>query len=355
MKHIKIILSAFLCTALLCSCSLKEHYTSYSLFAMNTIIEVQFSPQNYDLSKTEQHISHLEQTLSRTIQESDISQINANRSHKVSDTTYMLLEKSKKLYTDTNGAFDVCSGALTQLWNISGGNTQIPSQNDILCAVETCGADSLTLKDATAYLTEDGTLVDLGGIAKGYAAQTCIELMKQTGVKNAMISFGGNVAVTGASQNNASKGKDGWVIGIKNPDNAQEAVGHLTLTDTVIAVSGDYERYFEKDGKRYCHIFDAKSGYPANSGIRSAAVICKDGAVADALSTALFVMGAKDALDFYNSGLYNFEAILITSDGKVLLTDKVSKDFTPNSNAKNKDAAAYSYITLSEYVNENLE
>ncbi len=336
----------------LCSCTADKSYSFHQLYAMNTFVDIQISEDNYDISPLQDYISTMENTLSRTVQTSEISQINVHRTYNVSEETYSLLQKSKELYTNTGGAFDVCSGALTDLWNIPGGNTQVPSQSDITTAIQSCGIDGLKFENGVASLAKSGTTLDLGGIAKGYAAQKCIEFLKSDGVQNAMISFGGNVAITGSSQSNKSTGIKGWNIGIKNPDNPSEAVCVLTLCDKVVAVSGDYERYFIKDGKRYCHIFDTKSGYPADSGLRSAAVVCSDGAIADGLSTALFVMGAKEAYQFHQKGLYDFQAVLITNDGYVLYTDGLSDCFSYNSEAKNQDGKLYKYIPLRDYVTE---
>jgi len=170
--------------------------------------------------------------------------------------------------------------------------------------------------------------------------------MKQNGVTDGMASFGGNVSVTGSSKANKEKGVQGWNVGIKNPDDEGGILGYFTLQDKTVAVSGDYERYFELDGKRYHHIFDVKTGYPAKSGLRSAAVICSDGLSADALSTALFVMGLDKASEFYKSSGLDFEALLVTDDARIFITPGIAGKFTPDTSAKTSDGKAYTINTL---------
>ena len=112
-------------------------------------------------------------------------------------------------------------------------------------------------------------------------------------------------------------------LGIKNPFFTDEIAGYIDITDTFVSVSGDYERYFEQDGIRYHHIIDPKTGYPVKNDIRSVAVISKNGVIADALSTALFVMGKEKALEFYKKNIYDFEAIIFSTNGCVTITEKL--------------------------------
>ncbi len=327
-----------------CQSSAKYIYTQF--FSMDTVIELQ-SDSDSGTDEVEKYTSELEKNISASIADSEISKLNATGYASLSPEIYSMLEKAAYVSDITDGAFDLCSGALVKLWNITSENPKIPSDEDIKNALKSCGAEKLTLHDGKSEL-KNKSAVDPGGFAKGYAAQKCIEILKNNGVKNAMISFGGNVAVTGSSENNAKDGKNGWNIGIKNPDNTSGIIGYTRLCDTVIAVSGDYERYFEKDGVRYHHIFDTKTGYPADSSLRSAAVICDDGLYADAFSTALFVMGPRKALEFYNKKLIGFEAVLICGDGTVYITDGLYGDFISDGNAVNSDGRHYVFKPLSD-------
>ena len=137
-----------------------------------------------------------------------------------------------------------------------------------------------------------------------------------------MISFGGNVGVWGQKPTGGA-----WEIGIKDPFDTEGVVGKIRTDGGFVSVSGDYERFFEVDGKKYHHIFDPKTGYPVDNGLRSVAVYTKDAALGDALSTALFVMGYDKAMEFYNSGIYDFEALFIT-DNEILMTKGMEEMFT---------------------------
>ena len=349
MKHKKhFALCLFTAILLLCSCKGSQSYSSLQFYAMNTIIDVTVSQKDFDFSELENYVYQTEKLLSKTNPESDIFRLNEDGVCELSDITAELIRLSKLISNETGGAFDICSGALSELWDITSENPKIPSDADIRKAVNLCGNDKLVLNGNTAVITETGAKADLGAVAKGYCAEKCIEMLKAQGIENAMVSFGGNVAVTGSSQSNLSKGKTGWNIGIKNPDDTSDIIGYINLSDKVTAVSGDYERYFEKDGKRYCHIFDISTGFPASSGLRSAAVICENGAIADALSTALFVMGAEKSLELYNSGLYSFEAVLISDNAEIFLTDGITDSFVKNPTAKNSYGQKYIYKALSQ-------
>lgn len=334
---------------LLSGCKKRREYSYVQFFAMDTVIELQSDTDN-GTDEVESYTSQLENGISAKINDSEISRLNASGSATLSPEVYSMLEKAAYVSDITDGAFDLCSGTLVNLWNITSENPKIPTENEISDAIESCGTENLTLNDGNAVLNKQSK-VDPGGFAKGYAAQKCIEILKDNGAQNAMISFGGNVAVTGSSQSNEKKSEDGWNIGIKNPDDTSAIIGYARLCDTVIAVSGDYERYFEKDGVRYHHIFDTKTGFPADSSLRSAAVICNDGLYADALSTALFVMGPQKSLEFYNKKLIEFEAVLICSDGTVLITDGLYDSFIPDGTAANSDGKHYVFKPLSNINN----
>lgn len=166
--------------------------------------------------------------------------------------------------------------------------------------------------------------MDLGGIGKGAAISKLIEYLKTTDIPGGVVSFGSNVAVFGEKRD----GSD-YRIALRDPFKEGEYAGVLTLSaDDVLSVSGDYERYYTINGEKYHHILDPKTGYPAQSGLSSVAVVCSDGALADALSTALFVMGEDAAQELYSAKVFDFEAIFIATDGTLTQTDGMKTIFT---------------------------
>ena len=327
-------------------CGKIKAYGDYVFFAMDTVAEIRSDADETALKNVENFALETEKLLSKTLEESDIYSLNRDGKAEVSEVTSELLKKTKKLSEDTSHAYDVCAGALTELWDVTGDNPRVPDDESINTALELCGSDYLAAEGNTVRLSKSGVVADLGGAAKGYCAEKCLELLKQNGTQNALVSFVSSIAVTGSSENNAKMGVSGWNIGIKNPDDTTGLVGYVTVCDKVVSVSGDYERYFEKDGQRYCHIFDIKTGYPAKSGLRSAAVICSDGALSDALSTALFVMGRERAAEFYYNGGYEFEAVLITDKAEVLITPGIYGDFTSDNGAKTLNGEKYTFAEL---------
>ena len=162
--------------------------------------------------------------------------------------------------------------------------------------------------------------------------------LEETGVTSALMSLGGNVMTLGVKPDGSS-----WTVAITDPFSPDSLIASLHVTDQAVVTSGNYEKYFEENGKRYHHILDPKTGCPAESGLVSVTVLCENGAWADALSTACFVLGPDGALalrdDLADQGT-DFELILVTDDGRVLYTDGLADAFTPN------DESGYTYEAL---------
>ena len=177
---------------------------------------------------------------------------------------------------------------------------------------ETAIQDTLT----DSVQLDGGSRIDLGGIAKGYAADLCADILKDADADGLLV-LGGNIYAVGTNE-----GKD-WNIGIADPDEPTDTVAAVAMHDLSVVTSGDYERYFEQDGVRYHHIFDPETGYPAASGLRSVTVIDENSTRADALTTALFVMGADKGRAYCEKN--GIAAVFITSDRQVFTTEKVSE------------------------------
>ncbi len=315
------------------SCTDKSDYNTYEFFCMDTFITL--SGENIskdDFREIENYLTELDAMLSRTNEESEIYALNHSKSLELSFTAADILSKAADVSENTGGAYDMCMGLISELWDITG-KKYVPTDKEIEERLIYCDYDGVTVAGNVAEKDFEETVIDLGGSAKGYAAQLAIEKLKDMGIENAMISLGGNIALTGHSKSR----EDVWRVGVKNPFYPEEIAGYVDFTDKIIAVSGDYERYFERDGKLYHHIFDPKTGRPADTGIKSVAVISEDGLEADALSTALFVMGKDEALEFYKKNIYDFEAIIFTYDGSIFLTDGIKGEFELIDGAKYKD------------------
>lgn len=336
MKRIICILSVLL--LLLASCREIYRYTNDVFFAMNTVVNTIVSDEIGEDTWTEDILSDIENRMSRTLPDSEIFRLNCGEDVILSDDTYKVLEKAMQIAKDTDYAFNPCMGTLADLWDITSGMNTVPSDEEIKEALSFCDVSLAMVYDGKVAIP-DGLKIDLGGVAKGYALERASENLSEIAMGKAVdadfcISLGGNVAVSGTSKSRKELGQKGWKVGITNPFDKSQTLGNVILERGYVSVSGAYERFFEKDGKIYHHIFDSKTGNPADSGLASAAVISEDGLEADALSTALFVMGLEKSLEFYKGGFYCFEAILVTTDGGVYVTEGLKEDFEIDGSAK---------------------
>lgn len=312
-----------------CGESVSVEYGNAQFFAMDTVVELRLAKTSGVTDETlaaigtqcEKIVSELENKLSRTIEGSPVSTFNGEVDMILEPGSELIevLNYALKLSQLTDGAYMPTIGALTELWDIPNAAT-VPSQAEIDEALTHISPDTIEVTDAAIKKTDPLVKLDLGGIGKGAAAQVLVEYLSGTGLRYGLVSMGGNVGVFGEKPD-----KSPFKIGVRDPDDASAVVGYIYAGAGFVAVSGDYERYIEIDGRRYCHILDPATGYPPESGLRSVAVWCQNGSAADALSTALYVMGVEKGLALYEKGELAFEAVFITADGRLVLTDGLKK------------------------------
>jgi thiamine biosynthesis lipoprotein len=312
----------FLILIMLFSTSCRQKYLETAFFSMDTYVTIKVADEGCETEEITGLVKKIEKAVSRTDPDSDIYRFNHSQyGTEASQITIDILNAGLDAAKVSDGLFDPTIEPLVSLWNIAHGEPKLPSDDEIETALKAVGYGGITVEGNKIKKENPAVSIDLGGIGKGYACQAVIDLLKKRGVSHGLISFGGNIGVFGLKPD----GTD-WTIGVRDPDNADDVVGYLHINEGFVSVSGDYERYFEIDGVRYHHILDPRTGRPASNGMRSVAVISQDGTQADALSTMLFVMGYKKAMEFYNSGVYNFEAVFITADG-VFITDGLTDIF----------------------------
>lgn len=226
---------------------------------------------------------------------SDVGRINAARAGEpvaVDTGTVEILRTALEICNQSDGAFDITIAPVKDLWNFSG-EPAVPAAEQLSSALELVDWRSITLDEEQKIVTKQGDAVciDLGGAAKGYAADRAAAVLRAEGVTTAMLDFGGNVVVLGQNP----KTKDGiWRIGLQKPFAPRgEYKQILELRDTSVVTSGSYEQNFEQDGKRYHHILNPKTGYSAEPGFDSVSVVHSSSLTADCLSTACFVLGEE--------------------------------------------------------------
>ena len=167
------------------------------------------------------------------------------------------------------------------------------------------------------------TLIDFGGIAKGYTGQKLAELFQEYGVSSALVSLGGNIQAIGTKPDGSS-----WKVGIRDPKGGQQDyIGVLSVESQAVVTSGGYERYFEEDGETYIHIINPRTGYPADGDLLSVTIVSKDGTLADGMSTALYIMGYEKACQFWRQHREEFNVILVTDDGKIHISENLKGNF----------------------------
>lgn len=243
---------------------------------------------------------------------------------KVSDDTFYVIKEGKYYSKLSGGLFDVSVGPLVKLWNIGTDNARVPSQEEINSRLPNVGYENILLdeKGKKVMLKNKEMLIDLGGIAKGYAADEVKKILVGYGIKNAIINLGGNVLTIGDNP----QGRP-WRIGIQNPDASRgDYVGTIQATDLTVVTSGIYERYFVSDGKHYHHMLNPFDGYPFDNNLASVTIVTKDSIIGDAFSTSVFGKGLDKGLE-YVSQQKNMEAIFITKDNKVYITPGLKGNF----------------------------
>lgn len=310
------------------------------IYAMDTVMDFTAYGDGAQsaLDDAEAEIAALESLLSRTKEDSEVSRVNADPTAQtaVSPSVAQLLRAAADYSAATGGAFDITIAPVVSAWGFTTDTHQVPAQSALDALVPLVDYRQVRVFNRADGAGDCVTLgagqsIDLGGIAKGFASDRVADIFARHDIKSGMISLGGNVYVCGAKPD----GSD-WRVGVRDPQNTDGYAGVLDLTDAFAVTSGGYQRYFEENGKRYHHIIDPATGYPAESGLLSVTVVADaqpgdgpgSGTMCDALSTALFVMGAERALDFWRTGGCDFDLVLITDDGRILVTDGIADRFT---------------------------
>lgn len=286
-----------------------------------------------------ERLAQIEKEFSATLQDSEISRINSMAgisAVKTNEEVLNVLDFALKTAWISDGAFTPAAGPLVDLWGINTDHQKIPSQAQINNALELVDFGCVGLSRDSVFLRKAGMKINLGGIVKGFAADEVCKILKMHGVKKAVVDLGGNIYVYG-KKSDGSK----WTVGIKNPESPSSApLLRLCINENSVVTSGSYERYFESNGKRYHHIFNPATGFPADSGIVSATVISPSSIAADALSTATFVLGVEKSFKLLNKFKKEFETdisfVFICKYGSVFASEdlKGSLEFVQDDSRK---------------------
>ena len=256
--------------------------------------------------------------LSHTLSNSAVFLLNKNRQVECDQWFVDYMTKCMELSAKYD-SFTLFSGGFKSLWKIEDGG-YVPNSDEIAKVLAECQASSLNISGKT--ITLSGGNLDLGALGKGSACDEAISYLKSQGVENALVTVGGTVGVIGKPQ-----GKESFGIGVRNPFGSQnDYFAILNLSDCFISTSGDYEKYFEKDGVRFSHIFDAKTGSPVQNDLTSVTVVAESGMLSDFLSTLIYIEGVEKGFEIAKH--FNAEIIVIKKDKSVLVSKNLNDKLT---------------------------
>lgn len=266
-----------------------------------------------------------ENMLSPNIETSEIWQLNnSNSKFLVSPNVLELIELSINYSDITNGLFDITTNNLSSLWDLTAENPSIPLFSDIQDSLSSTGFENIKIHDSTILL-ENNITIDLGSLDKGFVADEVREYLISAGISKAIVDIGGTIMTIGTKYDNSP-----WLIGVKQPFSAQnDTLLFIEINDLSVSTSSSYERSFEIDDIIYHHIIDPTTGYPVDSDLLSATVICKSSLIADILSTSCFVLGYEKSMELIES-LPNIDAIFIDENFDVLTTSGIGNDIIVN-------------------------
>jgi len=305
---------------------------TYQDHAMGTNVSVWFwTDREADAAKAAEamfgEMKRLDKEMTTWLPDSDLSKINTAAGDKpvaVSDETIAVIQRALDVSKRSNGVFDITVQAFHGLWKFDEDmDGTLPDQGEVTKRLALIGWRDIVIDKArkTVFLKRKGMAVTLGGIAKGYAVDKCVALLKAKGFTDFMVQAGGDMYVAG------SKGTDPWTVGVRDPRGPKEAMFAVApIKDHSFSTSGDYERGFVKDGIRYHHILDPRTGQPAHAS-RSVTIRAKDAFTADAWSKVMFIDGVEEGKKIIKDNkLDDFEVIWVDAQNKVSTTPGIVKD-----------------------------
>ena len=298
------------------------------LFAMDTVMFLTAYGDAADaaLSAATDVINGLAADLDPEREGSSVHALNAGAGGAVpvSADCLAVLDTALAVGRETGGALDTALYPVIRAWGFTTGQYRVPSRAELDGLLAEKDTAAIAIDDAAGTVTlPAGMAVSLGAVAKGYAAQRAVEAMADAGAEHAILSLGGNVQTLGETRPDGGL----WQVAVTDPKDTGAYVGTLSVGQTAVVTSGGYQRYFEQDGETYIHILDPATGRPVDNDLLSVTVVTPDGARADALSTALFVLGADRALA-YAAAHEDVDLVLITKDDRVIVTAGLKDGFT---------------------------
>lgn len=286
-----------------------------------TVIAKDSIEGNYFNNLAISEVKRIENLISDWIPSSQISKVNQNAGIspvKVDIEVFELVERAVKISKLTSGAFDISYASMDKIWKFDGSMKEMPSEEAIKKSVEKVGYQNIILdpNEQTVFLKNKGMKLGLGGIGQGYIADKIKYLLQEKGCQSGLVNVSGDINTWGKQLDGSS-----WTVGIVNPMNKNKVFATFPLDDSAVETSGSYEKYVSFNGKRYSHIIDPRTGYPA-TGIISVSVFAKQTEIADALATGIFVLGVEVGIDLVNQ-LKGIECIIVDDKGGIHVSKNI--------------------------------
>ena len=304
--------------------SAEESSQTREVYAMDTVMTLEAYGQNADaaLDAAVAEIERLDALWSIASSDGEIAQLNAEKQITASADTLALLTRAKEISTATDGLFSTTIAPLMEAWGFTSGDYRVPDEAELSALLAHVDDEEIAISGSTVTIPADAK-VDLGGIAKGFTSARVMGIFHENGIKNGILSLGGNVQALGTKPDGSL-----WRVGLQDPANERALFATLELADKAVITSGAYERNFEQNGVVYHHIIDPRTGYPAESGLSSVTIVSDDGTLADGLSTTLFIMGKEAAVEFWRSHRDDFDMVLLADDGAVTVSAGIADALT---------------------------
>lgn len=333
-KHLQRILVLVISMFLFSGCTDKEEIpmATQEVFAMDTFMTLTGYGEMADeaVAAAVDEINRIDSLFSVGDENSEIAMLNEKGSIHASEDTVYVLKEALSLYDTTDGALDISIYPLMKLWGFASGEYRVPTADEIQNCLNYVNASIIQLDDTTDSLSiEDGQGIDFGAIAKGYTSDRIIDIFEKYNLVSGMVSLGGNVQCYSGKTDGTP-----WNCGIQDPDEPDSVLCVVSVKDKAVITSGGYERFFtdEETDTTWHHIIDPSTGYPADSGLSSATIICNRGILADGLSTSVFIMGLEQGIQYWQAHSDTFDMILVTKDREIYITegisDSVSSDYS---------------------------
>jgi thiamine biosynthesis lipoprotein len=289
---------------------------------MGTLVEITVREPDQDkaqlaLSSAFNEMRRLEKLMSTHLADSEISRLNAKAgsmtSLAVSPDVLAVIERGIYWGNQTNSALDISIGPVSRLWRFDDDDPAIPDTQRLAEAARLVNFREIERVESNVQLKQSGMALHLGAIAKGYAVDQAMGVLDKNGIQHALINAGGDLKVLGERKEGQP-----WKIGLQHPRHPEKMIASFNLSNKAVATSGDYQKYFIKDDTRYHHILDPANGRPAR-GVISCTIVAKTVMDADALATAVFVLGPENGMALVES-LYEVEGMMVTESGSTLFS-----------------------------------